>query len=269
MRIKSLFIATAIGLLFFSGNAEAQKVSVGIKGGLSIPNLTAGSGSDKNPLNEGYSSSFGPDFGIFTEIKFSKLFSLQPEIEYSSQGGKKDGFQALTTPSQLAPVFTAMGMTVPTYLYADYKSKAQFNYLMVPVLSKFGWDLGKQSPFRVYVAAGPFVGFLLNAHQKISGGTSAVYYDNAAQNRVKIPDQTGALNDLSLPFDSNQNIKDQLHKTNVGLEGEAGISYKIGRSNIFIEGGGNYGFLNIQKGTANGKNNVGAGTVMIGYAYDL
>jgi hypothetical protein len=36
---------------------------------------------------------------------------------------------------------------------------------------------------------------------------------------------------------------------------------------VFIEGGGNYGFLTIQKDSANGKNNTGAGVVNLGYAY--
>ena len=39
------------------------------------------------------------------------------------------------------------------------------------------------------------------------------------------------------------------------------------RAIFFIEGGGNYGFLNIQKGTDNGKNQIGAATVALGYGY--
>jgi hypothetical protein len=34
-------------------------------------------------------------------------------------------------------------------------------------------------------------------------------------------------------------------------------------------GGGNYGFLNVQKGTANGKNNTGAATAVLGYSFWL
>ncbi len=56
---------------------------------------------------------------------------------------------------------------------------------------------------------------------------------------------------------------------NVGLEGNVGFMYRKGRHNIFIEGGGNYGFLNIQKGSANGKNNTGAATLAVGYCHWL
>ncbi len=68
-------------------------------------------------------------------------------------------------------------------------------------------------------------------------------------------------------FNNDQNIKDQLHTTNFGVEANVGLNYKFGLSSIFIEGGFNYGFLNIQEGTANGKNNTGAGTVSLGYSY--
>ncbi|PVD50722.1 hypothetical protein DC498_18305 [Terrimonas sp.] len=77
---------------------QAQKTSIGIRGGLTIPNLSSGSGADVNPLNEGYSSRLGAGFGIFADFKISKLFSLQPMLEYSQQGGKKNGFQAFPVP---------------------------------------------------------------------------------------------------------------------------------------------------------------------------
>jgi len=243
--------------------AYGQSVDIGIKGGISIPNLSA-SGAETNPLNEGYSSRVGPDFALFADIKFSKLFSIQPGIEYSSQGGKKNGFQAFPFPEELAPML--QGQTPPTYLYADYNSTAKINYLMIPVLAKFGWDLGEASPFRLYAGAGPFVGFLLDAKQKTSG-TSTLYFDEGGNTPVPNPQDPGS--PLMYPFDANTSIKDDLNKVNFGVEGIVGLAYKLNRSNIFIEGGGNYGFLNIQKGSANGKNNTGAATVMLGYAYSL
>src|ERR1700744_4380962 len=99
--MKKLIYLPVFGLLFFSFAAKAQNVSIGIRGGISIPNLSAG-GSEENPLNSGYSSRQGPDFGLFADFKVSGLFSIEPMVQYSSQGGKKDGFQALTTPADLA-----------------------------------------------------------------------------------------------------------------------------------------------------------------------
>ena len=127
---------------------------------------------------------------------------------------------------------------------------------MIPVLAKFGWDF-KNSPLRIYVDGGPFVSFLLSAHQ-VTSGQSQLYAD---------PGKSQQLTQQPQSFDGNTIIKDQLHGTNIGAEGNVGLLYKLGHCNIFVEGGFNYGFLNIQKGTANGKNNTGAATVSVGYNY--
>jgi hypothetical protein len=126
---------------------------------------------------------------------------------------------------------------------------------MLPVLAKFGYNF-HQSPFRIYIDAGPFLGLLVSAHQ-VTSGSSEFYADASGQQSLPYGEQS---------FDANNNIKSQLNKVNFGIEGNLGLAYKIKRSSIFIEGGGNYGFLNIQKGTANGKNNTGAATADIGYA---
>jgi Outer membrane protein beta-barrel domain len=234
---------------------QAQNTAIGARAGISIPNLSSG-GSESNPLNTGYSSRLGPEFGIFAEFKFSDLFSLQPMLEFSSQGGKKDGLQAFPTPSQISEMYPSG--EAPTYLYANFKSNAIINYLMIPVLAKFGHTFNN-SPFRVYIDAGPFVGFLIYAKQETSG--SSEYYTD--------PQGTQALPIGAQSFDHTQDIRDQLNSVNFGVEGNIGIGYSMGSGNIFFEAGGNYGFLNIQKGTANGKNNTGAATAVLGYSYWL
>jgi hypothetical protein len=161
--------------------------------------------------------------------------------------------QAFPTPAQYAPMFP---QGVPTYLYANFKSEAKLNYLLVPVLAKFGWDI-HNSPLRIYVDAGPFAGFLLSAHQALNG-TSIIYMDPKGQQPLSSEPQS---------FDSTKNIKDQLNTFNFGISGNIGVAYHFKNSSIFIEGGGNYGFLNIQKGSENGRNQTGAGTVDIGYVY--
>lgn len=252
---RSFFCLAVLGLLIIQFNAHAQNVAIGIRGGLSIPNLSAG-GSEENPLNTGYSSRQGPDLGIYAEFKISDLFSIQPMVQYSSQGGKKDGMQAFPTPDAIKAEFQEEQQPAPTYLYANFKSTAKLNYLMIPVLAKFGWNFSKSSPWCIYADAGPFLGFLLSAKQ-VTAGNSNFYLDQAGKQQVTPSPQN---------LDTTQNIKSQLNTTNFGVEGNIGLQYKLKQSYVFIEGGGNYGFLNIQKGTANGKNNTGAATVDIGYA---
>lgn len=239
--------------ILINHSVRAQKTALGFRGGISIPNLSS-SGSDQNPLNTGYSSRLGPEFSLFAEFKISELFSVEPMIEYSAQGGKKDGMQAFPVP----PIFASMfppGMA-PTYLYANFNSEAKINYLMVPVLAKFGYTF-KQSPWRIYADAGPFIGFLLSAKQ-VTSGESEIFAD---------PGGTQSLPAGSVSFDATNDIKDQLNSTNFGVEGNIGLNYAFGMNNLFVEFGGNYGFLNIQKGSANGKNNTGAATIVLGYSF--
>lgn len=233
---------------------NAQNFTLGARGGISIPNLSAG-GSQSNPLNEGYKSRLGADAGIFGEWKVSSLFSVEAMLEYSSQGGKKTGLQAFPVPDAYASMFP-QGQA-PPYLYADFKSEAKLNYLLVPILAKFWWTLSTHSHARMYIDAGPFAGFLLSAHQ-VTSGSSIIYADAQKQQPLTPSAQS---------FDANNDIKDQLNTFNFGASGNLGIAYYFNNSNIFLEGGANYGFLNIQKGTANGKNQTGAATVSIGYAY--
>ena len=241
-------------LLISTAFAQDQKDYYGIKGGISIPNLTA-NGSEQNPINTGYSSRLGPDFAVFFEKGITKTFSFMPSLEFSSQGGKKDGFQAFTTPDEFAVLFPPGG--VPPYLYANYNSEAKMNYLMLGALAKFTWPLSSKSPCSVYVDAGPFGALLLSAHQ-VTSGSSIIYADEGMQQPLTPTEQS---------FDNKQDIKDELHKGNFGVEGDVGLALNMKSGKLFIEGGGNYGFLNIQKGTENGKNQTGAATVRIGYAF--
>ena len=243
---KSALLLTFAALFILCGNLYSQQITIGAKGGFSIPNLTGGSSA--NPLNDGYSSRLGADGGIYGEYHLTKPFSVSVGLEYSSQGGQKSGLQAFpnTQPQ-------------PTYLYADFKSEAKLDYLLIPVLARYTWKINKKSPFRIYAAVGPFAGFLLDAKQ-VTSGSSPIYLDAKGSEQIA-PSQS---------FGATTNIKSQLYTFNAGIDGFVGISYRLNRkSALFIEGGGNYGFMSIQKGTANGKNYTGAGVVTVGYAYTL
>lgn len=64
-------------------------------------------------------------------------------------------------------------------------------------------------------------------------------------------------------------ITNDLNPVNAGIQGDVGLSYRHERHRIFIEIGGNYGFIKMQKDKANGSNRIGAATVMLGYAIQL
>lgn len=244
-------ILAGAALLFLLHQPLAQaQTDLGVKAGISIPNLT--SGSSDNPVNSGYSSRLGPDAAIHAEFHLTPHFSIQPELRYSSQGGKKNGRQAFTVPEEMKPGFPAG--EVPPYLYANYKSTAKINYLMLPVLAKYHFDLSRH--WDLYIAAGPFASLVVSA-KNITKGSSDIYLDEQ---------QTQALPGGPQSFDHTQDIKSDLRSFNAGIDGHIGIAYKWARNSVFIEGGGNYGFVNIQKDEANGKNRTGAAVIAAGYA---
>lgn len=246
------YLLLIIALFTWDKYVDAQTYFIGVTGGLSIPNLTAESGG-QTPLNTGYSSRLGPEVGIFADFKISKAFSLQPMVQYSSQGGQKNGMQALTSPDAIAQLFPAG--QAPKYLYANYKSEAKLSYLMIPVLAKYSWNIAK-SPFSIYAEAGPFIAFLLSAKQ-VTSGSGNLYMDASGYQPLPVEQQS---------FDNTEDIKKQLYNVNFGIEGYLGFNYQMARNNVFVQGGGNYGLLNIQKNPDNGKSHVGAGVVVLGYS---
>ena len=242
-------------ILIFSVNISIAQMpaDIGFKAGLSIPNLT--SGSSTNPINSRYGSRFGVDAAVHVEFHLSKHFSIQPELEYSAQGGKKNGNQAFAVPADMQQLFPSG--EVPPYLFANYKSIARINYLMLPILAKYRFDIGHH--WGAYVAAGPFVSLVLSAENKTSG-SSLVYPDEQHTQPISTDPQS---------FDNTEKIKSDLHNANAGISSHIGLSYKLAKGSLFIEGGGNYGFVDIQKDGANGKNRTGAAVAELGYQFRL
>lgn len=282
--MKQITTVLAILTCLYSANVSAQRYTVGVKGGISIPNLSAG--GTNSPLSEGYKSRIGSDFGIYVERHFTKEFSVSVGLEYSEQGGKKNGFQALPSNSitaQLPPALENLAQAFPPYIHSDYDNTAKLNYLLIPMLARFGWKLGSNSPFKFNLGVGPFAGFLVKAKQETSA-TGSLYFDKAGT--IKAHDallgaliQQGFSQDQAqailsqLPLNSlpsaNTNIKPDTHTFNFGLMGFIGLSYTFGPNTLFVEGGGNYGLLKIQQNAANGENRIGAGVITLGYAFSF
>ena len=62
-------------------------------------------------------------------------------------------------------------------------------------------------------------------------------------------------------------VKSQLKNINAGFEANFGMSYYYKLSSIFIQVGGNYGLIKIQKDYSNGANYCGAAAVTVGYTF--
>jgi len=227
MKINFYVLSAALSIFFYFP-AGAQNFVLGMEGGVSSRNFTNGS-SITQAVTSGNHFLLGPEAGIFTELKYSNTFSLQPMVEYSSQGSKNGAF---TT--------GAIAQGASADVAFENNNRAELNYLLIPCLAKFGWTF-QGAPLRFFVAGGPFAGVLLSANQTV--------YDNAPNSA------------------NGEDVKAQLHNINAGLEGKMGLIYILGRGSLFIEGGSNYGLIKIQKAAASGGNYTGSVTFAIGYSF--
>jgi hypothetical protein len=238
-----------------------------------------------NPLSKGYSSRVAEDGGVFAELGINNHLSFRLGVEYSGQGGKRNGIQAMRSEQIITGIASAgniPGMDVildqltpfmPELFYVDVKNTADFDYLMVPLSVQIGTDAS--SHWRVYANAGPFVSFLLHGEQKTKGksqifmdaGKSRTLWENIPE--AMRPLLEGSALETGVDFKATKVITRDLNPVNVGLQGDIGLSYRHDRHRIFLEIGGNYGFIKMQKDKSNGSNRIGAATIMLGYAMQL
>jgi len=268
---------TLISLCIYS------QVSIGLRGGLSIPNIVAGG---DNPLSSGYNSRLAGAGGLFGEYELNRTLSIRLGLEYSGQGGKRDGVQAIRSDQLLAglaadlpPQLSQALSGMPGVIYVNVKNTAKFDYLMVPLSLQAGKDLSDK--WRAYIGAGPFVSYLISASQE-TRGNARIYVDAAQQTTLwdLIPSDIQQVLEAAAPpfayvlqngtdFGGKTKITNDLNKLNAGLQGNIGLTYRIDRHRLFLEVGGNYGFIELQKDKANGSNRIGSGTMMLGYAIEL
>ena len=243
----------------------AQKdVFLGIKGGLSIPNLSAG--ETKNDWNKDYTSRIGPNFGVFAEIGLNKKFSLVPELVFSGQGGKRNTVQPMTIPEQYVAIFQTVFNTSNDYVFANLENVSRINYLQLPVHLKFAQPIALKQKLSVYIQAGPYIAYMVAAKQIVTSENLRVYSSADPQSEI---DPQYVHTFFGSSVDTVIEAKKDLYSWNYGLSGAVGFSYQLKKGKIILEGGGNYGFRYIQKGDDHGKNRIGAGVVMLGYSYPL
>ena len=169
------------------GTAQAQHGSrhsaFGIKGGANFYNINTDPDTDLK-------TTVGFNVGAMGHIHLGKTWALQPEIVYSTQGAKQ---------------------SLPFGL-GDYK--LNLGYINVPILVQYMFSNG----FRI--EAGPQVGFLVNANEKVAG--------------------------------TKTDVKDQFSNVDFGIG--AGLSYVHPKSGLGIDARYNLGLSNIAEGGGTAKN---------------
>jgi Outer membrane protein beta-barrel domain len=243
-----LILTTAILCAQSTSDNSSSKYTLGILGGLNIPQL---SGGNSNELSRDYTSRLGEAFGIVFSRSLGSKFSLQAEAIFSSEGGKRNGIQAIDA-SSFNPSAPA-----GTYLYADFKNESILNYFEIPVLAKYSFSSGSSSKF--YINFGPYVGFLLNAKEKTSG-TSLIYMDRAETMPLELPAQS---------FTSSVSTTSSINPVNFGLTGGAGFSHSLGSGELSLDVRGAYGLTVVQKNSQDGSNHTGCLLIALIYAIPL
>lgn len=255
-----------LGIVMFAGvNAqdEAGDVHVGFKAGVSVPNLVGGGDEE---ITRDYRSRTAFSFGGYIEYRVSPRFSIQPEINFAPQGGKRDGIQPVTQPIP--------GLPPPPgdYYYGDFKNTAKLNYIEVPVLFKY---TQRRSGPRVYVNGGPYVGILLKATQE-TRGTSPLFIDrNGTPFEIPAPPTLSSTSLGGIPFppitwDADTDVTDSLNRVNFGVTGGGGIQFPVGDNYFFIDARASYGLRTLQKNTAtDGTSRTGNLVFSVGYAFKV
>ena len=230
--------------------AAAGPISLGAHGGLSIPNIRS---SADDPFTKGFTSRQGPFYGVFAEFGLAPHWSLVAELNYTSQGGKRNGMQLLDpVPAELQPY-----LPPDTLVYANFKNETILDYLELPVLARFTFGIGRG--FRAFLNVGPYAGYLVRA-KAITSGTSALFADEA-----------GTIPIFSeIPLDANTDVKDSLRKWNAGLYGGGGFRFGAGPGDVIIEAHFQLGLVRIQKDVAtSGDSKTGAVVISAGYSFPI
>jgi len=250
---KSFRVFAFLLVLFLaaSGFLQANEIKLGLHGGLSIPNIKGNTEQSK-----GFSSRLGPNFGLFAELIVSNHFSLVMDVDYASQGGKRNGLQPITNlppDLQLPPDMT---------LYANFHNETILDYIEIPLVARLSY--GRQ--LRVFVNAGPYIGFLVRA-KTITSGTSTVYVDPAGTQPLLLPPD---YQPLMLSFDATTSIREDVRSTNLGITGGGGVLYPLGSGSLILETHFSFGLSNVQRNVeTGGKNLTGAVVITVGYALPI
>lgn len=252
---KMISLFTFLAIVFLVLQTSEAQVRIGIQGGLSVPDLRGGN----NIISEGYASRLAPNFGVFADIPVAGNFSIEPQVNFDGQGGQRTGMQPITSTS-LQPLPNG------GYYYASFKNTSVLNYLEVPVLAEYTFNLVLVS---LDVNAGPYVGFLLSATQKTSG-TSSIYINDTGTPLAE-PNGNGGYTPVPpQSFDNSESVTNSIHSVNFGFDGGVGVILPVnGVSDLSLNVRGLYGLVDIQKYAIDGTSHTGNLLLDIGYSYKL
>ena len=136
-----------VAIVVFLGNAGYVKAQfqLGINGGVNASTMSAlGNLGDDNALKIGFNS------GLIARYQINNWLAFKSGVAYQQKGEKLDD---AVTKNEIT---------------------SSLNYLIIPAKTEFstGEKAGLKNGRQLFFATGPYIGYLLDAKQKISGNTS-------------------------------------------------------------------------------------------------
>ena len=251
------FVLLVIGTILQTAGIRAQTSKLGFRAGLNIPSLTQ---REENIFASGFESTPGLEVAVMGELGLTSHWSLKSEIIFTTRGGERNEFQPI--PPADVPAELSANLPPGTLLFADFDNQSKPRYIEIPVMISYGTG----EDWRFYANFGPYIGILVSAKQETSG-MSTLFLDPQRQQPFVIEGPNGPV-PLSLSFDAEQDIKDDLESINFGIQGGVGIIRKISEQHeVFFDVRASTGFIPIQKDDFLGETVVGGLVLSLGYNY--
>lgn len=140
---SKFFILIVISTLSLT-NTYAQEFS--ILGGANFSNMSSKYENVNFAKDSDYSLRPGGHLAVMMDLKFGKVFSIEPGLMFITKGFKANAAIA----------------EVP-----DYRLRFNTFYLDIPILAKFNWN--PKENFRIYGGVGPVIGVGLFGKLKVQG----------------------------------------------------------------------------------------------------
>jgi opacity protein-like surface antigen len=132
--MKKLLLAAALAVSVSVVTAQSGTPTFGLKAGINLSDVKV----DTDDEDEASERRFAYHFGGFVNLPISSMFSVNPELLFSAEGGKEE---------------EKIGGD-------EYKSVIKLNYLNIPVMLQYN------NPSGFFAETGPQIGFLMSAKAK-------------------------------------------------------------------------------------------------------
>jgi hypothetical protein len=188
--MRKLVALVLLLLVFSAGTGQAVEIGIGAKAGVNSSELTG-----ELPEGRTSSSRSAPLLGMIVHMSFGSVFSLQGEVNYSSEGTKW-AYQHDFTDSiwVKSPNDGGLGVLASLGVY-DLEQRVSFTYFEIPLLAMLKIPTGgKLIP---YAYAGPTIGFNFTASTDLKiapvGEASFQRFLQGSVNNMKTVDFQGSI----------------------------------------------------------------------------